>query len=115
MSDVLIFDILLSSGGIRNPESVYPPTDVDSVRSLLEQIETSTYDRLKKDCLVYFLLKWYQDGREDRFSEERCIPPQFAALASAYWHLDSGIDVPVRTLLTFPPHAWFPYRISIIS
>ena len=67
MSDVLIFDILLSSGGIRNPESVYPPTDVDSVRSLLEQIETSTYDRLKKDCLVYFLLKWYQDGEKIGF------------------------------------------------
>ncbi|KAI0370517.1 hypothetical protein BV20DRAFT_966404 [Pilatotrama ljubarskyi] len=93
MSDMLIFDILLTSGGIRHPDTLFPPTDKDSLERLLDAIRHSTYDTLKQDCLVYFLLKWHQDGREEEFREKRCIPPQFAALADAYWHLDSGINV----------------------
>jgi len=93
LSDLLIFDILLSSGGVRQPDTFWPPTDPASLRRLLDAIEESTYDALKKDCLVYFLLKWHRDGREERFREDRCIPPQFAMLSDAYWHLDSGIQV----------------------
>lgn len=95
LGDLLIFDILLSSGGIGEPDTLYPPPDVDSLIRLLDAIESSNYDTLKKECLVYFLLKWHQDGREEKFQTERCIPPQFTALADAYWHLDSGINVPV--------------------
>ncbi|TFY80367.1 hypothetical protein EWM64_g3644 [Hericium alpestre] len=93
MSDLLIFDILLASGGIREPDTLWPPADVASLRRLLDAIQSSSYDALKKDCLIYFLLKWHQDGREEAFKEERCIPPQFSALSDAYWHLDSGINV----------------------
>ncbi|RDX45813.1 hypothetical protein OH76DRAFT_1407591 [Lentinus brumalis] len=93
MSDLLIYDILLSSGGIRQPHTLYPPTDRHALERLLDAIAHSTYDALKKDCLVYFLLKWHQDGREDDFKLKRCIPPQFAMLADAYWHLDSGINI----------------------
>ncbi|OJA08402.1 hypothetical protein AZE42_00998 [Rhizopogon vesiculosus] len=93
MADVLIFDVLLISGGIRQPDMLYPPTDLHSLRRLLEVINSSSYDSLKKDCLVYILLKWFQDGREAEFAEERCIPPQFVSLANAYWHLDTGIHV----------------------
>ncbi|KXN92140.1 Protein ELYS, partial [Leucoagaricus sp. SymC.cos] len=93
LDDLLIYDILLRSGGIRSPDILYPPHDEHSLIRLLEAIENSNYDALKKDCLVYFLLKWHQDGREDRFAAQQCIPPQFAALADAYWHLDSGINL----------------------
>jgi hypothetical protein len=103
---LLIFDILLSSGGIRQPDTLWPPTDPESLRRLLDAIEDSTYDALKKDCLIYFLLKWHQDGREERFREDRCIPPQFAMLSDAYWHLDSGIHVEVRIT---PYHPLLPY------
>lgn len=95
MGDLLVFDILLSSGGIANSDTLYPPTDVTSLKRLLDAIELSQYDALKKECLVYFLLKWHQDGREERFQVERCIPPQFTALADAYWHLDAGINISV--------------------
>lgn len=98
LSDLLFFDILLSSGGIREPASLYPPIDVPSLLHLLQAIENSNYDSLKKDCLVYFLLKWHKDGRERQFADERCIPPQFSALSDAYWHLDTGFNVPVRNL-----------------
>ncbi|CCL99586.1 uncharacterized protein FIBRA_01604 [Fibroporia radiculosa] len=93
MSDTLIFDILLSSGGVRHGAALYPPTDAQTLKRLLDAIEESTYDTLKQDCLVYFLLKWHRDGRESVFKDLRSIPPQFVALADAYWHLDSGIDI----------------------
>jgi hypothetical protein len=98
LGDLLLFDILLTSGGIREPDTLYPPVDIDSFHRLLEAIQTSTYDALKRDCLVYFLLKWYQDGREEKYKLEKCIPPQFASLSDAYWHLDAGTNIPVRIL-----------------
>ena len=101
MSDRLIFDILLTSGGaIRDADLIYPPTDPQGLRRLLDAIGSSHYDALKKNCLVYFLLKWHQDGREEKFAKVCCIPPQFTMLADAYWHLDSGINVPVSFWLT---------------
>ncbi|KAI0828689.1 nuclear pore complex assembly-domain-containing protein [Trametes gibbosa] len=93
MSDMLVFDILLSSGGIRHPDTLFPPANPEALQRLLEAITHSNYDALKQDCLVYFLLKWHQDGREEEFKENHGIPPQFAALADAYWHLDSGINI----------------------
>ncbi|KAG1716816.1 hypothetical protein ID866_338 [Astraeus odoratus] len=93
MTDVLMFDVLLIRGGISQPDMYYPPVDTSSLRRLLRAIDSSTYDILKKDCLVYILLKWYQDNREVRFEESRSIPPQFVALADAYWHLDTGVHV----------------------
>jgi hypothetical protein len=113
MHDTLIFDILLIAGGIDQPYAVYPPEDAAGLKKLLDAIEGSNYDTLKKDCLVYFLLKWYQDGRERGFQQQRCIPPQFAALADAYWHLDTGINVPVCNRLSLveqSPLLWFNLR-----
>ena len=96
MSDLLIFDILLLSGEMRQPSALWPPMDVASLQRLLAAIEQSKYDGLKKDCLIYFLLKWHQDDRAASFKETRCIPPQFSALSDAFWHLDTGINVEVR-------------------
>ncbi|KAG7448654.1 uncharacterized protein BT62DRAFT_992665 [Guyanagaster necrorhizus] len=93
LNDMLLFDILLSLGGIREPDTLYPPRDVQSLERLLNAISASQYDVLKKDCLVYFLLKWYEDGREGKFEQARSIPPQFCALSDAYWHLDAGLNV----------------------
>lgn len=93
LNDVLLFDILLTSGGIRAPDTLYPPLDVSGLSRLLHAIEGSRYDNLKKNCLVYFLLKWHKDEREKGFAEEKSIMPQFVALADAYWYLDSGYNV----------------------
>ncbi|EIN08466.1 hypothetical protein PUNSTDRAFT_68800, partial [Punctularia strigosozonata HHB-11173 SS5] len=102
LNGLLIFDILLQSGGIRDAHLLYPPRDPESLSLLLDAITNSTYDSLKKDCLVYFLIKWHEfkiDGsggdriREEMFVQERCIPPQFVLLADAYWYFDTGSDV----------------------
>ncbi len=106
MLDVLIFDILLISGGVRHPDTLYPPRTPEDLKRLLEAISHSQFDGLKKDCLVYFLLKWHQDYREDSFVKDRVIPAQFAALSDAYWHLDTGIHIEVRGFLV--PTLAFP-------
>ncbi|KAH7886838.1 nuclear pore complex assembly-domain-containing protein [Phlebopus sp. FC_14] len=93
MSDLLIFDVLLLRGGIRAPDMLYPPTNYDDLRKLLEAIEDSVYDGLKQGCLVYILLKWFGDGRDAKMAEEQCIAPQFVMLADAYWMLDTGDDL----------------------
>ncbi|KAF9067429.1 ELYS-like domain-containing protein [Rhodocollybia butyracea] len=99
LDDTLIFDILLSLGKIRAPDTLYPPMDAAGLERLLDAIYESTYDKLKKDCLVYFLLKWHRDGREKRFQKDRHIPPQFAQLAEAYWCLDAAVNVPMAVSL----------------
>ncbi|KAH0835931.1 nuclear pore complex assembly-domain-containing protein [Lanmaoa asiatica] len=98
MSDLLIFDVLLIRGGIRSPDVLFPPADWEALNKLLDEIDESVYDTLKKDCLVYILLKWAWDidpkeansGWDARYLQDRCIAPQFAALADAYWLLDTG-------------------------
>ncbi|THU78889.1 hypothetical protein K435DRAFT_38308, partial [Dendrothele bispora CBS 962.96] len=93
LGDSLLYDVLLQCGNIREADLMYPPLDSVGLNRLLEAITTSSYDTLKKDCLIYYLLKWYMDGRELRFQQDRCISPQFAKLADAYWCLDSGNNV----------------------
>ena len=119
MSDTLIFDVLLAKGGIHDAKSLYPPADVNGLERLLEAIcNSSTYDAVKQDSLIYFLLKWHQDGREIDFSESRCIQPQFVILADAYWHLDTGINVEVSELVNLLSPSCslpFPTVVKIMS
>ncbi|THU98110.1 hypothetical protein K435DRAFT_856934 [Dendrothele bispora CBS 962.96] len=51
---------------------MYPPLDSAGLDRLLEAIITSIYDTLKKDRLIYYLLKWYMDGRE-LSSNKTCV------------------------------------------
>ncbi|KAG6830108.1 hypothetical protein H0H92_002157 [Tricholoma furcatifolium] len=93
MNNKYIFDLLLEGGGIDRVYQLYPPHNQEDLDFLLQAIEVSDYDDLKRECLVYYLLKWHNDGREVKFQAERSIPAQFANLADAYWHIDSGNDI----------------------
>ncbi|KAG8920542.1 hypothetical protein FRC02_000841, partial [Tulasnella sp. 418] len=68
----------------------YPPHDDLSLNQLLSLIQNSPFDDLKKNCLVYYLLKTYDDGREDRFAQDALIPTEFIMLSDAYYCLDWG-------------------------
>ncbi|CAL1699428.1 unnamed protein product [Somion occarium] len=94
MSDSLMFDVILSQSGVQYPQRLYPPADKESLRELLNAIEDTDFDALKKDCLIYYLLKCHEDGREETFKEQRCMPPQFSGLTDAYWYLDFSHDIP---------------------
>lgn len=101
MSDELFFDILLQLGGVEEPASVYPPTDAESLTRLLDEVDAMSYDSMKRDCLVYYLLKWQTDGQSAVYSEEKCISPHYVALADAYWMLDTGTELAVRVRFIF--------------
>ncbi|ESK81851.1 elys protein [Moniliophthora roreri MCA 2997] len=116
LGDTLLFDILLSFGSIKEPDGLYPPANAEVLQRLLDEISKSnTYDALKKDCLVYYLLKWHRDGREARFQRDRSIPPQFVALADAYWYLDSGSDVARAVSLLSDPRLNRDYASKILQ
>lgn len=125
MSDLLIFDILLIRGGIHNPDMLFPPADWVALGKLLDAIDESFYDILKKDCLVYILLKWAWDtdpkdanpGWDARYLQDRSIAPQFAALADAYWLLDTGTHLTVRSAFGTTPFFWsvICYSYSSVS
>lgn len=112
MSDLLIFDVLLTRGGIHSPDMLFPPADWAALNRLLDAIDESFYDILKKDCLVYILLKWAWDtdpkeanpGWDVRYLQDRCIAPQFATLADAYWLLDTGTHLDVRPAIGTVPY-----------
>ncbi|KAG6849853.1 hypothetical protein H0H93_004347 [Arthromyces matolae] len=103
LDDTLIFDILLEAGGVARPWTLFPPRAQEDLELVLQAIETSDFDDLKKECLVYYLLKWHKDGREGRFQVDRAIPSQYVNLADAYWHLDSGVDIAVSHLVARSP------------
>lgn len=89
---------------------LYPPQDHLSLRRLLSAIDDSaTFDTLKKNCLVYYLLREYEDGREADYAHKRRIvscykvivvfgslltavhqPKRFVTSTDAYWLLDHG-------------------------
>jgi len=75
--------------------SLYPPQDILSLRRLLGAIQASSFDKLKKDCLVYYLLKDVEEGgvngQATSFAESRLIPSQFVDLTDGYWALDNGL------------------------
>jgi hypothetical protein len=98
LSNHLIFDLLLSSAGVQQPETLFPPVDEAALDRLLVAISESEFDDLKKNSLIYWLLKWHNDGRQDIFQAEKCIPPHFVILSDVYWLLDTGHDLPVRGL-----------------
>jgi hypothetical protein len=98
LNDELVFDTLLYQVGVRDADVLFPPTDSYGLERLVAAIETSTYDQMKKDGLVYYLLKWREDSAAQDFMHERGIFPQFVILADAYWELDAGRDIKVCTL-----------------
>jgi hypothetical protein len=103
LSDELIFDKLLLGGGCNDARTLYPPTSVDGLGRLLAAIEGTSYDSLKLDCLLYYLLRFHggddADNRIGSFLNTRSIPPQFVMLADAYWELDTGENVAVSISL----------------
>ena len=95
MSGLLFFDILLRLGGIDDAPSLYPPANVSELETLLKSIRGARYDDMKRDCLIYYLLKQGCDGREVGYAREKVISPHYVALADAYWWLDSGLNLDV--------------------
>ena len=87
---------MLEAARVPNYEHYYPPKDAYTFKKLCHAIWSAEWDTMRKDCIIYYLLKWWGDGREVKFRKTKCIPPQFSALADAYYSLDIG-DPKVRS------------------
>lgn len=85
---MLFFDRLMKLGSIPNFEEIFPPSHPSRLRQLLDSIDACSFDLLKKNCLVYYLLKEYADGREARFAIDRLIPSHFTRGLDGLWALD---------------------------
>lgn len=72
---------------------LYPPRDFTGLRKLLSAISDSdSFDSLKKDCLVYYLLKDYKDGREHDFSRSKRIVSAGHAVRDVFGSLQLSAD-----------------------
>ncbi|WAQ81833.1 hypothetical protein PtA15_2A145 [Puccinia triticina] len=85
---MLFFDRLMKIGSVPNFKDLFPPSHPSRLRHLLDSIDACDFDLLKKNCLVYYLLKEYGDGRENRFAIDRIIPSHFTRGLDGIWALD---------------------------
>jgi hypothetical protein len=111
----LFIDMLFSLSGILSLDetSLYPPATPEAYEDLLQRIEEASWTALKKSCLVYYLLRFWNGSVAEEFVSRKLLPAQFVMLADAYWLLDNGDEhVPVcYHVLTSPKrssHFFFP-------
>ncbi|EUC53780.1 protein transporter SEC24 [Rhizoctonia solani AG-3 Rhs1AP] len=88
MGGDLFFDELLKLAGI-DAHAVYPPRDVPTFHHLVNSILDTAWDDFQQSCLVYYLLKHWDDGREKPFAQSKQLPPQFMFVSDAYYLLDA--------------------------
>ncbi|KAA1100861.1 Ras GTPase activating protein ira2 [Puccinia graminis f. sp. tritici] len=60
-------------GPIPNFKDLFPSPHPSHLRQLLDSIDARAFNLLKKNCLVYYLLKEHGDGRENCFSARRSM------------------------------------------
>ncbi|KZV95884.1 hypothetical protein EXIGLDRAFT_834040 [Exidia glandulosa HHB12029] len=103
---------------------LFPPSDAQMFRKLLVALQRSSLTSVKRDSIaLYFLWAWYPNAAADpngfttgpdgepyanalddaklrKFAQARLIAPQYAALARAYYLLDSGVLEPAVAILS---------------
>ncbi|ELU41515.1 hypothetical protein AG1IA_04449 [Rhizoctonia solani AG-1 IA] len=89
MNGDLFFDELLKLAGI-DAHTVYPPRDVPTFHRLVDSILNTSWDDFQQSCLIYYLLRHWNDGREKPFAQSKQLPPQFVFVSDAYYLLDVG-------------------------
>ncbi|KAG8682478.1 hypothetical protein FRC11_014826, partial [Ceratobasidium sp. 423] len=87
MGGDLFFDELLKLAGI-DAHVVYPPRDVPTFHHLVNSILNTSWDDFQQSCLIYYLLRHWDDGREKPFAQSKQLPPQFVFVSDAYYLLD---------------------------
>lgn len=98
MHDELFIDYMLRNVGIEDPTRLFPPMSKEVIRETLAAVESAGHPSIKLECIVYYLLSWWDDGSHDNFCVNKRIPSGFAELAYAYYLFDSG-DYIVRVYL----------------
>ncbi|WVR05159.1 hypothetical protein IAU60_002171 [Kwoniella sp. DSM 27419] len=138
----LFYDRLLELAGLEG-QSLYPPNTPAAVRRLLHGIYSSPFDRLKRDCLFYYLLKDYDatvalqaqpsmdvdgdgedavvshvnqgDGRAQAYAKRRCLPRTWTVFMDGYWSLDHSLWETAVTDLSDPSITTLNFVPAIIQ
>jgi Nuclear pore complex assembly len=90
MQDELFIDYMLRNAGIERPTELFPPSSKETIRETLTAVKNAENPSLRLECIVYYLLSWWNDGSHDNFCVNKRIPSGFAELTYAYYLFDSG-------------------------
>ncbi|KAF8315008.1 hypothetical protein DL93DRAFT_2227714 [Clavulina sp. PMI_390] len=97
LDGTLFFDELLILAGLGEAADNFPPSSPADLATLVSEIDKcDEWEQLRRDCLCYYLLKFWPvpvedgQGRAAHYRSARLIPLGFAILADAYFHLDEG-------------------------
>lgn len=90
MQNELFIDYMLRNTGIENPKTLFPPLSKETIRETLTAVKEAHNPSIKLECIVYYLLSWWDDGSRENFCDNKRIPSGFAELAHAYYLFDSG-------------------------
>jgi hypothetical protein len=90
MQDELFIDYVLRNTGIENPTKLFPPSSKETIRETLTVVKEARNPSIKLECIVYYLLSWWDDDRHENFCDNKRIPSGFADLTYAYYLFDSG-------------------------
>ncbi|KAG9037037.1 hypothetical protein FS837_001511, partial [Tulasnella sp. UAMH 9824] len=89
LNGALFIDELLTIAGI-DSNAMYPPHTPDAFVALQDAINNSEFDDVKRNCLLYYLLKAWNDNRSALFAQAKAIPRQYVILSDGYYYLDTG-------------------------
>lgn len=86
----LFFDRLLTVMGLKESISSYPPASFNDLSALVKQIMAVDSDDLKKNCLIYYLIRdrSHSSNQHEMFAQRTAIPSNYKHLIDAYWSLD---------------------------
>ncbi|KAK9461601.1 nuclear pore complex assembly-domain-containing protein, partial [Lipomyces oligophaga] len=113
LSGSLFFDLLCSNiVGIQDVHLVYPPAKGEVLRDLFEQIDSANSDLLKKQLLLYYILKDFGLQNAKEFSEQVLLPEAHKMLIDGVYYLDRFEFKSAMTMLTSPAvHLQFSEKI----
>jgi hypothetical protein len=102
----LFIDALLERAGVQKPRAYFPPRTSVGLHSLYEAYTSVCNEHLWKDCVTYYLLRWWPDeGLSARkFQHKRYMPPEYAQMVTAYFHFDRS-DYKVERISEAPETA----------
>ena len=90
MQGELFIDYMLRNTGVEAPTKLFPPSSKETIRETLTAVKDANNPSIKLECIVYYLLSWWNGAGHDDFCVNKRIPSGFAALTYAYYLFDSG-------------------------
>lgn len=123
----LFVDYMLSQAAIVEPTKKFPPRTVEAFKILVTEIVCSDWGfgrteanewsqetagtkpvtrnlhaGLKRSCLIYYLLAWWNTNAHGEYSVEQRLPNHYIELTHAFFFLDTGKSTLATSLLSTP-------------